>query len=84
MLTAIHHVALIASDYQRSRHFYHELLELPIINEQYRAARDSWKLDLALPDGGQLELFSFPQPPARLGYPEACGLRHLAFVVVDI
>lgn len=84
MLKAIHHVALICSDYQRSRHFYHELLELPILAEQYRAARDSWKLDLALPDGSQLELFSFPQPPVRPGYPEACGLRHLAFAVGDV
>lgn len=84
MLKAIHHVAIIGSDYARSKHFYHTLLGLPILSEQYRAARDSWKLDLALPDGGQIELFSFPAAPVRPGYPEAQGLRHLAFATADI
>lgn len=84
LLQAIHHVALICSDYARSRAFYHELLGLPVIGEHYRAERQSWKLDLALPDGGQLELFSFAAPPPRPSRPEACGLRHLAFRVADI
>lgn len=65
LLGGIHHVAIIASDYERSRHFYHQVLGLPIINETLREARHSWKLDLALPDGSQLELFSFPPPPLR-------------------
>ncbi|PJG58340.1 VOC family protein [Aeromonas cavernicola] len=81
LLDGLHHVAIIVSDYQRSRHFYHELLGLPIIAETLREARQSWKLDLALSDGNQLELFSFPTPPARPSHPEACGLRHLAFRV---
>lgn len=81
LFDGIHHLAIIASDYGRSRHFYHELLGLPIINETLRAERESWKLDLGLPDGSQLELFSFPAPPARPSRPEACGLRHLAFRV---
>lgn len=81
LLGGIHHVAIIASDYERSRHFYHQVLGLPILAETLREARDSWKLDLALPDGSQLELFSFPAPPARPSRPEACGLRHLAFRV---
>jgi glyoxylase I family protein len=83
-LLRLHHVALIASDYARSRHFYTELLGLRVLAEHYRAGRDSWKLDLALPDGGQLELFSFPAPPPRPSRPEACGLRHLAFSVDDV
>ncbi|MFM4721098.1 SMU1112c/YaeR family gloxylase I-like metalloprotein [Aeromonas bivalvium] len=81
LLGGIHHLAIIASDYQVSRRFYHEVLGLPIINETLREARQSWKLDLALPDGSQIELFSFPSPPARPNRPEACGLRHLAFRV---
>ena len=81
LLGGIHHVAIIASDYDRSRRFYHELLGLPILAETLRAERHSWKLDLALPDGSQLELFSFPAPPPRPSRPEACGLRHLAFRV---
>jgi len=84
MLLGIHHVAIIASDYARSRRFYSEILGLPILHEVYRDARDSWKLDLALPDGGQLELFSFPSPPPRPSRPEAQGLRHLAFRVADV
>ncbi|MEE2024994.1 MULTISPECIES: SMU1112c/YaeR family gloxylase I-like metalloprotein [Alkalimonas] len=84
MLKAIHHVAIICSDYQRSKAFYHQLLKLPILAEHYRAERHSWKLDLQLPDGGQLELFSFPSPPPRPNQPEAQGLRHLAFTVEDV
>lgn len=83
-LEAVHHVALIASDYQRSKRFYVEVLGLRVLAENYRAARDSWKLDLALPDGSQLELFSFPGSPPRPSRPEACGLRHLCFAVQDV
>lgn len=84
LLGGIHHLAIIASDYQVSRRFYHEILGLPIIAETLREARQSWKLDLALPDGSQIELFSFPAPPARPNRPEACGLRHLAFRVAAL
>ncbi|WP_417743253.1 VOC family protein [Salipiger sp.] len=84
MLTGFHHVALICGDYARSKAFYTELLGLEIIAETYREARDSWKLDLALPGGGQIELFSFPSPPDRPDRPEAKGLRHLAFSVTDV
>ena len=79
-----HHVAVICSDYGRSRRFYTEVLGLAVVAETYRAARDSYKLDLRLPDGTQVELFSFPNPPKRPSYPEACGLRHLAFEVADV
>ena len=84
MLKRIHHVAVICSNYARSKHFYTEILGLSVIAENYRAHRDSYKLDLALPDGGQIELFSFPGAPARPSRPEAQGLRHLAFVVDDV
>lgn len=83
-ISAIHHVAIICSDYRRSKHFYTQVLGLSVIAEVHREARRSHKLDLALPDGGQIELFSFPDPPPRPSYPEACGLRHLAFAVDDI
>lgn len=84
MLAGIHHVAIIAGDYARSKQFYCGILGLRVLDEHYRQARDSWKLDLALPDGGQIELFSFPAAPARPSRPEAQGLRHLAFRVVDL
>ena len=84
MLKRIHHAAIICADYARSRSFYVDTLGLAVIAENHRAARDSWKLDLALPDGSQIELFSFPNPPARPSRPEAQGLRHLAFVVDDV
>lgn len=83
-MQGIHHVALICSDYQRSKQFYSETLGLPILAEHYRAARQSWKLDLQLPDGSQLELFSFVGAPPRPSRPEAQGLRHLAFAVTDL
>ncbi|MDY0744891.1 VOC family protein [Paucibacter sp. R3-3] len=84
MLKRIHHAAIICSDYARSRSFYVDTLGLAVIAENHRTARDSWKLDLALPDGSQIELFSFPNPPARPSRPEAQGLRHLAFSVDDV
>ena len=84
MLTRIHHAAIICSDYGRSKRFYTEILGLKVLAENYRLNRDSYKLDLALPDGSQIELFSFPDAPQRLSYPEARGLRHLAFVVEDV
>jgi glyoxylase I family protein len=82
-LNRIHHVAVICSDYARSKDFYTRVLGLAVIEETYRAERDSYKLDL---DAGncQIELFSFPHPPERVSRPEARGLRHLAFEVADV
>lgn len=84
MFKAIHHIAIICSDYQRSKTFYTQTLGFKIINEVYRAERDSYKLDLAVSEHSQIELFSFPHPPKRVSQPEACGLRHLAFSVDDV
>ncbi|RFS24007.1 VOC family protein [Chitinophaga silvatica] len=84
LLHAVHHIAIICSDYERSKRFYTEVLGFTIVREVYRAERDSWKLDLALNDLYIIELFSFPDPPPRASRPEACGLRHLAFSVKDI
>ncbi len=83
-MQGIHHVALICSDYSRSKQFYTEILGLQVLAEHYREARQSWKLDLQLPDGSQLELFSFVGAPPRPSRPEAQGLRHLAFAVTDL
>lgn len=83
MLKEIHHVAIIASDYEVSKHFYVELLGLEIVRENYRSDRDSYKLDLRI-GNSEIELFSFPNSPKRPSYPEACGLRHLCFKVDDI
>jgi glyoxylase I family protein len=80
MLDSFHHVAVIASDYERSKRFYSSILGLPIIREVWREARGSWKCDLQV-GAAQIELFSFPEPPPRPSRPEACGLRHLAFSV---
>ncbi|WP_426661347.1 SMU1112c/YaeR family gloxylase I-like metalloprotein [Rhodanobacter aciditrophus] len=84
LLRGIHHVALICSDYPRSKAFYSGVLGLRIVREVYREARDSWKCDLEVSPGVQLELFSFPDAPPRPSWPEAQGLRHLAFVVADV
>lgn len=79
-----HHVAAICSGYGRSKRFYTQVLGLAVVAETYRADRQSYKLDLRVPGGTQVELFSFPDPPGRPTYPEACGLRPLAFEVDDI
>lgn len=84
MLKGIHHVAIICSDYTKSKAFYEEVLECEVIDENYREERDSYKCDLKLPDGNQIELFSFPDAPSRLSGPEAQGLRHLSFRVRDV
>ena len=83
-LLRTHHVAIICSDYETSKRFYTHILGLEVISEVYRQERQSYKLDLRLPDNTQIELFSFPTPPKRLSYPEACGLRHLAFEVANV
>ena len=80
----IHHLAIICSDYQVSKKFYTEILGLQILREVYRSERDSYKLDLGIGDQYVIELFSFPNPPARPSRPESCGLRHLAFSVENI
>lgn len=83
-LSDVHHIAIICSDYTISKKFYVEILGLTPIREVYRAERKSYKLDLALNGTYVIELFSFPEPPARVSGPEACGLRHLAFSVRDL
>ncbi|WP_088834084.1 SMU1112c/YaeR family gloxylase I-like metalloprotein [Paenibacillus tyrfis] len=83
-LNSIHHAAVICSDYEKSKHFYVGVLGLTVIRETYRAERRSYKLDLRVGDNHQIELFSFPDAPERPSYPEARGLRHLAFEVDDI
>ncbi len=82
-LKKIHHVAIIVSDYEKSKDFYVNKLGFEIIRENYREARDDYKLDLKLGDC-ELELFGIKESPVRPSYPEACGLRHLAFHVEDI
>ena len=84
MITGIHHIAIICSNYEVSQHFYTEKLGCTILREGYRKERDSDKLDLEINGLYQIELFSFPNPPARTSRPEASGLRHLAFSVEDI
>ena len=78
-LNKIHHIAIICSDYERSKTFYTQILGLSIISEVFRSDRNSWKLDLALNGDYIIELFSYLSPPERVTSPEACGLRHLAF-----
>jgi len=83
-LNRVHHIAIICSDYRKSRHFYTEVLGLTIKQEVFREARNSYKLDLEVAGQYQIELFSFPDPPPRPSRPEAAGLRHLAFEVGEV
>jgi len=83
-LNKVHHIAILCSDYEKSKHFYTQILGLTIIREIYREERQSYKLDLALNGSYVVELFSFPNPPQRPSRPEAVGLRHLAFEVINL
>ncbi len=83
-LEGVHHIAIICSDYGKSLTFYCDILGFEVVGEHYRAARDSYKTDLALNGQYVVELFSFPSPPPRVNGPEAAGLRHLAFRVADV
>lgn len=83
-LKNVHHIAIICSDYERSKKFYTDVLGCTIVLETFRAERNSYKLDLAINGTYIIELFSFPNPPARPSRPESCGLRHLAFSVDNI
>ena len=84
IINKVHHIAVICSNYAVSKQFYTEVIGLEILNETYRAERDSYKLDLALNGNYIIELFSFPNPPKRPSRPEATGLRHLAFEVNNL
>lgn len=83
-LKSVHHIAIICSDYEKSKQFYTDILGFTIDQEVIRAERNSCKLDLSLNGNYCIELFSFPNPPVRVTTPEACGLRHIAFLVDDI
>ncbi len=83
LFDTMHHAAIIVSDYQRSKAFYTETLGFPILRENFREDRGDWKLDLQFGDG-ELEIFAIPGAPPRPSYPEAQGLRHLAFRVDDV
>ena len=84
MLLRVHHIAIICTDYSISKEFYVDKLGLRILKETYREGRNSYKLDLALDNNYQIELFSFPDVPKRISNPEATGLRHLAFEVLNL
>ncbi|MGA8274113.1 MAG: VOC family protein [Candidatus Sulfotelmatobacter sp.] len=84
MFKRIHHIAIICSDYPRSKRFYVETMGFEIVREVYREERKSFKLDLRVGAQYQIELFSFPNSPERRTHPEACGLRHIAFEVEDV
>lgn len=83
-IESLHHIAIICSDYEKSKQFYTEILGFEITSEVFRSERNSYKLDLSLNGTYLIELFSFPNPPKRPSRPEAVGLRHLAFGVRDI
>ena len=83
-IKGIHHIAILAGDYETSKHFYTEILGFEIIKETYREERKSFKLDLSINGLYQIELFSFPEYKERASFPEAKGLRHLAFAVDNI
>ena len=84
ILSKIHHIAIIVSNYETAKDFYVNKLNFPIIRENYRPERNDWKLDLRVNEYTELEIFAEPDLPKRVNRPEACGLRHLAFCVESV
>ena len=84
ILSKIHHIAIIVSNYETAKDFYVNKLNFPIIRENYRPERNDWKLDLRVNEYTELDIFAEPDPPKRVNRPEACGLRHLAFCVESV
>lgn len=84
ILSKIHHIAIIVSNYETAKDFYVNKLNFPIIRENYRPERNDWKLDLRVNEYTELEIFAEPDPPKRVNRPEACGLRHLVFCVESV
>ena len=83
-LNTIHHIAVICSDKDAALRFYHDVLGFPITRSNYREGRRDWKIDLAINETTELELFIMSDRPARVTDPEAYGLRHLAFAVPSV
>ncbi len=83
-LSCVHHIAIIVSDYVRSRDFYVNKLGFSVIRENFRPEKGDWKLDLQINDSTELEIFGVRNPPKRVTHPEAAGLRHLAFRVDSV
>ena len=83
-LSVIHHIAIIVSDYARSKDFYVNKLGFTVIRENFRPEKNDWKLDLRVNETTELEIFGVSNPPKRVTRPEAAGLRHLAFYTEDI
>ncbi len=81
-IKAIHHVAIIGTDYEKTKHFYVDLLGFKVVRENYRAAKDDYKIDLQCGES-EIELFIVKNAPKRQTNPENTGLRHLAFKVED-
>lgn len=84
MFSSVHHIAIIVSDYEKSKYFYTQVLGFTVRAENYRPERNSWKCDLDLNGVCTIELFTFPNAPKRVSRPEALGLRHLAFQVENL
>ena len=77
-----HHIAIICSDWEKTREFYVNKLGFELIREAYRPAQDDYLRMLRQGDT-TLEIFINPGNPERVNNPEAKGLRHLAFQVED-
>ena len=78
-----HHIAIICSDWEKTREFYVEKLGFTLTREVYRPENGDWLRFLQQGDT-VLEIFIRPDAPARVNNPEAMGLRHLAFRVAEI
>lgn len=79
----LHHVAIIVSDYEKSKDFYVNKLGFEIIREERRQAQQDIKLEVRL-NNCMLEIFGKQNPSPNPGKPTQCGVWHLCFHAPDL
>ena len=85
MLKNVHHIAIIGTDYNKTKEFYVDKLGFEVISEHNRPEKND--IIINVKQGNLvLEIFIKKNAPLRpkMPNPEYSGLRHLAFRVEDV
>lgn len=83
-IDAIHHIAVVNTNYEKSYDFYVNKLGLKVIFDVERTSADDRIIMLELAHGAMLELFIMPDAPERTYEVKPAGAWHLAFQVEDV
>lgn len=80
----VHHVAIVVSDYEKSKDFYVNKLGFQVIREEHRVPQNDIKLEVQL-NNCMLEIFGKQNPqPNAATKPDHCGVWHLCFHAPDL